>query len=253
MQLGELAPDQLVARVLEWRSGQIVAAEALVRWQHPEDGLTLPAEFIGIAEECGMILPLGEWVLNEACRQNQEWRAMGLREIVMAVNLSPLQFQDRNLIESISTALARSGMPANALELEITESAMMKSPDQAIDMFDKINKLGIRISIDDFGTGYSSLSHLKKFPVDMLKIDQSFVRDLTVDNDDAAIVSAVISMAKSLGLRVIAEGVETIEQLRFLEKLDCDLIQGYYFSKPLPADEFRKLLESGRKLSRAKA
>ncbi|OFZ66701.1 MAG: hypothetical protein A2V79_05515 [Betaproteobacteria bacterium RBG_16_56_24] len=238
---------------VDLRNGQVVAAEALVRWQHPEDGLTSPAEFIRIAEESGMIVQLGEWVLNEACRQNQEWRAMGLREITMSVNLSPLQFYDRSLMETISAALARSGMPANALELEITESAMMKNSEQAIAMLNNISGLGIRISIDDFGTGYSSLSHLKKFPVDMLKIDRSFVRDLSIDSDDAAIVSAVISMAKSLGLHVIAEGVETVEQLRFLEKLDCDLIQGFHFSKPLTADEFGKLLESGRKLSRSPA
>ena len=234
-------------------SGQVVAAEALVRWQHPEDGLTSPAEFIRVAEECGMIVALGEWVLNEACRQNQEWRTLGLRKIVMAVNLSPLQLHDRRLMEIISAALDSSGMPSEALELEITESAMLKNSEQAIAMLNNISRLGIRISIDDFGTGYSSLSHLKKFPVDMLKIDQSFVRDLSIDRDDAAIVSAVISMAKSLGLHVIAEGVETDEQLQFLEKLDCDFIQGFYFSKPLTADEFRKLLESGRVLSRASA
>jgi diguanylate cyclase (GGDEF)-like protein/PAS domain S-box-containing protein len=231
------------------RSGEIVAVEALVRWQHPEDGLISPAEFIPIAEDTGMIVPLGEWVLNEACRQNQEWRKTGLREIVMAVNLSPAQFHEHELINVVLAALARSGMPASLLELEITESAMMRYPEQAIIMLNKISELGIRVSIDDFGTGYSSLSHLKKFPIDELKVDQSFVRDLTSDNDDAAIVSAVIGMAKSLGLSVIAEGVETIEQLRFLESLDCDQMQGYYFCRPLPADEFRKLLESGRKLA----
>jgi len=235
------------------RSGQIVAAEALVRWQHPDHGLIPTAEFIQIAEETGMIVPLGGWVLGEACRQNQEWRALGLREITMSVNLSPVQLHDRNLVETVSLALSRSGMSANALELEITESAMMKNPEQAIVMLSKLNGLGIKFSIDDFGTGYSSLSYLKKFPVDMLKIDQSFVRDLTVDNDDAAIVRAVISMARSLGLRVIAEGVETAEQLRFLEGLDCDMMQGFYFSRPLPAGEFRTLLESGRMMVRLSA
>ncbi|MFZ5524948.1 MAG: EAL domain-containing protein [Pseudomonadota bacterium] len=235
------------------RSGQIVAAEALVRWQHPEHGLIPPAEFIQIAEETGMIVPLGGWVLGEACRQNQEWRAQGLREISMAVNLSPVQLHDRNLVKNISHALSLSGMPAGALELEITESAMMKNPERAIVALDKLNGMGIRISIDDFGTGYSSLSYLKKFPVNMLKIDKSFVRDLTVDSDDAAIVSAVISMARSLGLRVIAEGVETAEQLDFLVKLDCEMMQGYYFSRPLPAGEFRALLESGRVLDRMTA
>lgn len=239
--------------LVDLRSGQIVAAEALVRWQHPEDGLIPPAEFIKIAEETGMIVPLGDWVLGEACRQNQEWRALGLREITMAVNLSPLQLHDRNLLKTVSKALSRSGMPAGALELEITESAMMKNPEQAITALNKLSGLGIRFSIDDFGTGYSSLSYLKKFPVDMLKIDQSFVRDLTVDNDDAAIVSAVVSMAKSLGLRVIAEGVETAEQLLFLERLDCEMMQGYYFSRPLPAGEFKALLESGRMLNRLSA
>jgi diguanylate cyclase (GGDEF)-like protein/PAS domain S-box-containing protein len=239
--------------LVDLRSGQIVAAEALVRWQHPEDGLIPPVEFIRIAEETGMIVPLGDWVLGEACRQNQEWRKLGLREITMAVNLSPLQLHDRNLVKTVSKALSHSGMPAGALELEITESAMMKNPDQAIAALNKLSGLGIRFSIDDFGTGYSSLSYLKKFPVDMLKIDQSFVRDLTVDSDDAAIVSAVISMAKSLGLHVIAEGVETAEQLLFLEGLDCEMMQGYYFSRPLPAGEFRALLESGRMLNRLSA
>ena len=234
---------------VDLRSGEIIAAEALVRWQHPEDGLISPADFIPIAEDTGMIVPLGAWVLNEACRQNQQWREAGLREIVMAVNLSPVQFQEHELINAVLAALARSGMPAGVLELEITESAMMRNPEQAITMLNKINELGIRVSIDDFGTGYSSLSHLKKFPLDELKVDQSFVRDLSIDKDDAAIVSAVIGMAKSLGLSVTAEGVETIEQLRFLKNLDCDKMQGYYFSKPLPADEFRKLLESGRKLA----
>ena len=235
---------------VDLRSGQVVSAEALVRWQYRK-WFESPTEFIRIAEEGGLIALLGEWVLNEACRQNQEWRAMGLRDIVMAVNLSPLQLHDHSLMDVISAALLRSGMPANALELEITESAVMKNSEQAIVMLNKINQQGIRISIDDFGTGYSSLSHLKKFPVDMLKIDQSFVRDLSIDRDDAAIVTAVISLAKSLDMRVIAEGVETLEQLQFLEKLDCDMIQGYYFSKPLPAEEFQKLLESGRMLSRS--
>ncbi len=234
---------------VDLRSGEIIAAEALVRWQHPEDGLISPAEFIPIAEDTGLIVPLGEWVLNEACRQNQEWRETGLRKIAMAVNLSPVQFQGHEVIDAILAALARSGMPASALELEITESAMMRDPDQAITLLNKINGFGIKVSIDDFGTGYSSLSHLKKFPIDELKVDQSFVRDLSIDKDDAAIVIAVIGMAKSLGLSVIAEGVETIQQLRFLEMLECDKIQGYYFSKPLPAAEFRKLLESGRKLA----
>ena len=236
---------------LDLRSGEIIAVEALLRWQHPEDGWISPGEFIPIAEESGMILPLGKWVLNEACRQNQAWRKAGLREIMMAVNLSPVQFQEQALFDIVLAALANSGMPASALELEITESAMMKNLEQAIAMLHKISAAGIRVSIDDFGTGYSSLSHLKKFPINELKIDQSFVRDLSEDADDAAIVSAVISMAKSLGLTVIAEGVETVEQLRFLEKLDCDKMQGYYFSPPLSADEFGKLLASGQKLRRS--
>ncbi|MEO8342559.1 MAG: EAL domain-containing protein [Gallionella sp.] len=233
---------------VDLRSGEIIAVEALVRWLHPEDGLISPADFIPIAEDTGMIVPLGAWVLNEACRQNQEWRVAGLRAIVMAVNLSPVQFQERILIDVVQAALARSGMSARALELEITESAIMKNAEQAIAILDKLSKQGIKVSIDDFGTGYSSLSHLKKFSIDEIKIDQSFVRDLSVDKDDAAIISAIISMSKSLGLTVIAEGVETIEQLRFLKNLDCDMMQGYYFSKPLPADEFRKLLESERVL-----
>jgi len=238
---------------IDLRSGRIVAAEALVRWQHPEDGLISPADFIPIAEETGMIVPIGKWVLNEACRQNQAWRKMGLHEIVMAVNLSPLQFHDRDLINMIQSALLHSDMPAGALELEVTESATMRDPEQAVVVLNNISESGVRISIDDFGTGYSSLSHLKKFPINELKVDQSFVRDISVDMDDAAIVSAVIAMAKSLGLTVIAEGVETLEQVLFLKSLDCDKMQGYFFSKPLPAEEFRMLIESGRKLSISQA
>ncbi|MBI5431021.1 MAG: EAL domain-containing protein [Nitrosomonadales bacterium] len=238
---------------VDLRSGEIVAVEALVRWQHPDDGLISPADFIPIAEETGMIVPLGEWVINEACRQTREWREMGLRDIVMAVNLSPLQFLARDLMWVIFAALTRNGLPGSALEFEITESAMMANPEKTTAMLQSMHELGARISIDDFGTGYSSLAHLKKFPIDVLKIDQSFVRDLSVDNDDAAIVKAVIGMAQSLSLNVIAEGVETTEQLRFLEELDCDEMQGYYFSKPLPADEFRKLMVSGRNLKRPPA
>ena len=234
---------------VDMSSGQIVAAEALVQWQHPEDGLTTTAEFIRIAEESGMMVSLGEWVLNEACQQNQQWRAMGLREISIAVKLASSQLHDRGLMEVILAALSRSGMPANALELEITESAMMKDPEQAIIMLNKISKLGVRISIDDFGTGYSSLSHLKKYPIDGLKIDQSFIRDVSIDNDDAVIVTAVIGMAKNLRLSVIAEGVETVEQFKFLKGLGCEKMQGQYFSKPLPANGFRVLLESSRKLN----
>jgi len=230
---------------VDLQSGHIIGAEALIRWDNPLYGKVLPAQFIPIAEENGLIPPIGEWVLREACRQNQEWRKLGLMKITMAVNLSSVQFRQKNLGEIIKAILSESGLAPSGLELEITESVVMQDAEAAILLLEDMKAMGLKLSVDDFGTGYSSLNYLKRFPIDKFKIDKSFVRDLTTDTDDAVIVSTIISMAHSLKLKVIAEGVETAEQLAFLKQQGCDEIQGYYFSQPVSAEEFRKLLSSG--------
>ena len=233
---------------VDLQSGRIIGAEALVRWDHSLYGNVLPAQFIPIAEENGLIPPIGEWVLREACRQNQKWRKLGLMKITMAVNLSAVQFRQKNLGEIIKDVLHESGLAPSGLELEITEGIVMQDAEAAILLLEDMKAMGLKLSVDDFGTGYSSLSYLKRFPIDKFKIDQSFVRDLATDKDDAVIVSTIISMAHSLKLKVIAEGVETAEQLAFLKQQGCDEIQGYYFSKPVSAEEFTKLLSSGKGL-----
>ncbi|MBL0038035.1 MAG: EAL domain-containing protein [Nitrosomonadales bacterium] len=233
---------------VDLQSGRIVGVEALIRWNHPVYGHVLPAQFIPIAEENGLIPPMGEWVLREACRQNQEWRKLGLMKITMAVNLSAVQFRQKNLGEIIKAILYESGLAPSGLELEITEGVVMQDAEAAILLLEDMKAMGLKLSVDDFGTGYSSLSYLKRFPIDKFKIDQSFVRDLATDTDDAVIVSTIISMAHSLKLKVIAEGVETAEQLAFLKQQGCDEIQGYYFSQPVSAEEFTKLLSSDRGL-----
>ncbi|CAH1904935.1 putative Diguanylate cyclase [Candidatus Nitrotoga sp. HW29] len=233
---------------VDLRSGHIIGAEALVRWDNPQYEKILPAQFIPIAEENGLIPPIGEWVLREACRQNQAWRKLGLMKITMAVNISSVQFRQKNLGEIIKTILSENDMTPSSLELEITESAVMQDAEAAILLLEDMKAMGLKLSVDDFGTGYSSLNYLKRFPIDKFKIDKSFVRDLTTDTDDAVIVSTIISMAHSLKLKVIAEGVETAEQLAFLKQQGCDEIQGYYFSQPVSAEEFTKLLSSGRGL-----
>ncbi len=230
---------------VDLQSGRIIGAEALLRWDHPLYGNVLPAQFIPIAEENGLIPPMGEWVLREACRQNQEWRKQGLMKITMAVNLSAVQFRQKNLGEIIKAILHESGLAPSGLELEITEGVVMQDAEAAILLLEDMKAMGLKLSVDDFGTGYSSLSYLKRFPIDKFKIDQSFVHDLTTDTDDAVIVSTIISMAHSLKLKVIAEGVETAEQLAFLKQQGCDEIQGYYFSQPVSAEKFTKLLSSG--------
>ena len=235
---------------VEIGSGRIVGLEALIRWQHPDMGMVSPAQFIPVAEESGLIVPIGEWVLNEACRQNRAWQDEGLPAVPVAVNISARQLWQKGLARVIEQALRDSGLPARYLELEMTESAIMHDMEQLIEMLREFSAMGLQLSIDDFGTGYSSLNYVKRFPLDKLKIDQSFVRDLTTDPDDAAITSAIISMARSLNLKVIAEGVETVEQLRFLAAHQCDEIQGYYFSRPLPAPEAARLLREGKRLER---
>ena len=216
----------------------IIGAEALLRWHHPEFGNISPAEFIPMAEENGTILSIGEWVLRTAVKSAKQWMNEGMEPIIMAINLSAIQFRAHNLPDLVANILKETGLPPEYLELELTEGVAMQDPQRAISMMNEIHSKGVRMSIDDFGTGYSSLSYLKKFNIYKLKIDQSFVRDINVDPEDKAIVAAIISMAKSLGLQTIAEGVETIGQLDYLHEQGCDEIQGYYFSKPLSIEEF---------------
>jgi EAL domain-containing protein (putative c-di-GMP-specific phosphodiesterase class I) len=228
-------------------TGRIVGAEALLRWNTPElGGAVSPAEFIPAAEESGLILPIGAWVLRQAVRQARAWLDAGLPPVVMAVNLSAMQFRNTDLPVLTAQILAEEGLPPEYLELELTEGVAAHDPQGAITIMNNLHERGVRMSIDDFGTGFSSLSHLKKFKVYKLKIDQSFVRDISTDAEDKAIVSAIINMARSLGLKTIAEGVETAEQLEFLREQHCDEMQGYYFSKPVPEAEFRQLLSKPR-------
>ncbi len=220
------------------KDGEIIGAEALLRWYHPEYGTISPAEFIPILEENGLILPIGEWVLRTAISQAKIWMDQGNKPIIIAVNLSAVQFRHLSLLNTVSTILEEIGLPPHYLELELTESIAMHDPQKAINVMNDLYDLGVHMSIDDFGTGYSSLSYLKKFKIYKLKIDQSFIRDINIDKEDKAIVSAIISMAKRLGLQTIAEGVETIGQLEYLQSEGCDEIQGYFYSKPLPAEAF---------------
>lgn len=224
------------------RSGRIVGAEALLRWNDPQEGFISPARFIPVAESSGLIGPLGEWVIHDACRQAQAWRAQGLPEISVAVNVSQHQFLLTDIASCTQRALEVSGYSARALELEITESALAERPDEALAVLRGLRELGVRLAIDDFGTGYSSLAHLKRFPIDVLKIDQGFIRDIPRSGDDMAISRAIIAMGRSLDLQVLAEGVETPEQLAFLQANGCDFYQGYLCSKPVPAADFAALL-----------
>jgi len=223
---------------ISMETGETVGVEALLRWTHPELGPVSPAEFIPIAERNGLILPIGEWVIRTAVQQLADWMTRGMAPLTMAVNLSAVQFRHDALPELITRILEDAALPSHLLELELTEGVAMTHPQVAIAVMDDLHQRGVRMSIDDFGTGYSSLSYLKRFQVYKLKIDQSFVRDITEDPDDKAIVGAIISMARSLGLKTIAEGVETAEQLEFLRAQGCNEVQGYYFSRPLPALAF---------------
>ena len=227
------------------RTGEISGAEALLRWMHPVRGPVSPAQFIPVAEDCGLILPIGQWVLREACRQARAWADAGLPLATMAVNISSMEFREDNFIESVFTTLSETGLDPKSLELELTESVLMKRAESAASILETLRARGVHIAVDDFGTGYSSLSYLRKFPIDALKIDQSFVRQITSAPDDTTIVTAVISMGRSLKLRVVAEGVETQEELAFLQACLCDEAQGYYFSHPVPPQQFAKLLKSG--------
>jgi EAL domain-containing protein (putative c-di-GMP-specific phosphodiesterase class I) len=226
--------------MVEIATGCLVGAEALVRWNHPESGLIQPEDFIPVAEETLLIVPIGAWVLRTACTQMKAWHDSGHPWLRVAVNLSPRQFQDTELVATVERILAETGFPAPLLDLEITESTAMQNAEFSLAILNRLKEMGIRISIDDFGTGYSSLSYLKRFPIDTVKIDQDFVRDLT--SNDAAIISAVISMARALNLRVIAEGVETEEQLAFLRREQCSEMQGFLYSQPLTVAGFEQAL-----------
>jgi diguanylate cyclase (GGDEF)-like protein len=223
---------------------EITGVEALVRWQHPQLGLISPAEFIPLAEDTGLIVPIGEWVLREACTQNRSWQAQGFSPIHVAVNICARQFRDHDLAQTVIRILDETHLAPQHLELELTESSIMHHGELAASVLSRLKGMGVGITIDDFGTGFSSLASLKRLPIEALKIDKSFVRDVTTDPDDAALVMAIITLAHNLRLRVIAEGVESEEQLRFFHLLRCDDIQGYLFSKPLPADELVLLLDS---------
>ena len=223
-------------------TGRITGAEALVRWNDPHEGLISPGRFIPVAETSGVIGPLGEWVMRQVCRQGQQWRDAGLPDVTLAVNVSPRQFHLTDLAGCASAALAESGFPARLLELEITESALAERVDEVRQVLVRLRELGLRIAVDDFGTGYSSLAQLKRFPIDVLKIDQGFIRDIPHSADDMAISTAIIGMGHSLGMSVLAEGVETPQQLDFLRQLGCNTFQGYLCSRPLPADAFAALL-----------
>jgi EAL domain-containing protein (putative c-di-GMP-specific phosphodiesterase class I) len=215
-----------------------------VRWRHPEDGLIAPANFIPLAEETGIIMDIGTWVLGEACRQLRHWLDAGLPALRMSVNLSVRQLRDAHLADTVEAVLAGTRLNAGLLELEITESSVMDKPQKAIAVLEALKALGVRIAIDDFGTGHSSLSYLKLFPLDHLKIDRSFVSDIEHDANDAAIVAAAVSLAHSLGLSVIAEGVESAVQVARLRELGCDELQGYHFSRPLPAAEIEQFMRA---------
>lgn len=226
-------------------TGELCGFEALLRWC-PDNGSPIsPARFIPILEETGLIVPVGEWVLRSACQQAMAWQHLNFKPVRMAVNLSARQFRDQNLVQVTRQILQQTGLPAELLEFEITESMLMEDTEHTINILNELNSMGIRLSIDDFGTGYSSLAYLKRMPIHTLKIDRSFVKDITTDNDDASVVETIIAMAHNLRLRVVAEGTETIEQIRFLRRQACDETQGYYFSKPLPAEDIREILQTG--------
>jgi diguanylate cyclase (GGDEF)-like protein/PAS domain S-box-containing protein len=231
---------------VDLRTGAITGAEALIRWLHPTRGFVSPAQFIPIAEDCGLILPIGDWVLREACTQARAWVDAGLPGMVMAVNVAAMQFQNEGFLKGVFGILDETGFDPTCLEVEVTESALMKRAEFTASVLQALRAQGIKVAIDDFGTGYSSLSYLRKFPLDALKIDQSFVRQITTTPEETTIVSAIISMARSLNLRVIAEGVETAEELAFLQLHECEEAQGYYFSRPIPAEQFALLLASHR-------
>ncbi|KAF2407844.1 putative bifunctional diguanylate cyclase/phosphodiesterase [Pseudomonas antarctica] len=232
---------------LDLNSGQIVGAEALVRWHQPDHGWIYPSAFIPVAEDSGLIVPLSQWVLCQACEQARAWQAAGLPHICISVNISAIDFRQRHFVANLAAILERTGLAPHLLELEITESVLMQNVEDTLNTLRGIKTLGVRLSIDDFGTGYSSLSYLRRFPIDVLKIDQSFIRGLSDNSPDAQLVGAIISLGKSLDLNIVAEGVETVEQLQFLKDHQCEEGQGFLFSKAVAPDEFAQLLQAGRR------
>jgi diguanylate cyclase (GGDEF)-like protein/PAS domain S-box-containing protein len=240
--------DELVMHYqpkINLKTGEITGVEALIRWQHPERGLIGPLQFISVAEDCGLMLPIGNWVLRESCRQAKAWQDAGLRPIEMAVNVSSVEFRNEDFLEGVRAILEETGLSPHYLGLELTESVLMQHAEFTVPVLKKLKAMGVRLAIDDFGTGYSSLSYLRQFPIDTLKVDQSFVNGINADTDDATIINAVINMGSNLNHRVIAEGVETVEQVAFLQAHGCDEGQGYYFSRPVTASQFAKLLKAG--------
>ena len=235
-----LSENQLVLHYqpqVDLLSGKVVGVEALVRWRHPQRGLIAPAEFIPVAEECGLILPLGHWVLLTACRQVRAWLDAGIDMGEMAVNISAHQFRQPDFAQTVQAVLAETGVPGERLELEITESTVMHGVDDAIQMLAKLKAMGVRLAIDDFGTGYSSLAYLRRFPIDRLKIDRSFLADVDTDSDAAALVTSIVMLGRSLGLQLVAEGVENFAQAEFLRTLECERVQGFHFYQPVSAEE----------------
>lgn len=224
-------------------SGRLIGVEALLRWRHPEQGMISPARFIPVAEDSGLILPIGEWVMSEAMRQSRAWLDDGLPPITMAINISAVQFRQDGIVDRVKALIAHHDVDPTTIEMELTESMLMQDARQAIELLTDLSDLGIQLAIDDFGTGYSSLSYLKQFPVDKLKVDQSFVRHITTDSNDAVIARATINLGHSLGLRVVAEGVEDLDTFNYLRAEQCDVAQGYYFGRPMPADRIAELLE----------
>src|SRR5579863_8692488 len=228
--------------VMSAKTGRIITAEALLRWRHPLRGVIGPSSFIPLAEETGLMIPLGEWVIREACRYAAAWQLDHGAQIRLAINLSATQFRHENLVEVIHSALAKESLDARCLEIELTESAVMTNPEESVGVLKQLRKMGVTVAVDDFGTGYSSLSYLRRFPIDKLKIDRSFIRDLTTSRTDESIVRAIVSLARSVGLRVVAEGIESAEQLELVTRLECDQWQGYHCSAPQPAACFEAML-----------
>jgi EAL domain-containing protein (putative c-di-GMP-specific phosphodiesterase class I) len=240
-----LAQDQFVLHYqpqIDLASGRVVGVEALIRWNHPDHGLLSPDRFIPIAEDSGLIVPIGDWVLKEACRQASAWRKAGLPRMVMAVNLSAVQFRQGDLLAGVAQALASSGLDPGCLDLELTESILIKDTEAVLLTIKRLKEFGVKLSIDDFGTGYSSFAYLKKFDVDKIKIDQSFVREITMNANNQAIVRAIVQMADALDVKTIAEGVEDGYVVDLLRDHGCDQGQGYHFAKPMPPEAFPPFL-----------